>query len=138
MCSHDDQLTLGSIPWHNGIVHVLPWQSVDLGFKSVAQWRSACVPMMISWQQNLLNCSFSTAFLNHSCEEVDNSSVEGRDWLNLNLLNFFNGKNHHPFFWNCHYHFINDIKMRTWNWSVNSIEPGQTAQMCSILLVPAG
>ena len=36
-----------------------------------------------------------------------------------------------------HYHF-RDIKMKTWNWSANSIEPGQTARMCSLAWLYTG
>ena len=31
-----------------------------------------------------------------------------------------------------------DIKMKTWRWSANSIEPGQTAQMCGLAWLYTG
>ena len=49
----------------------------------------------------------------------------------LNLLNFLNVINHLPFLEMCI--IFRDVKMRTWNWSINSTEPGQTARMCRLV-----
>ena len=46
----------------------------------------------------------------------------------LNLLYFLNGIIHLQFF-DLSIISFRHIKMRTWNWSANSIEPGQTARM---------
>ena len=48
--------------------------------------------------------------------------------LTLNLLNFLNVLVYFTFS-ELSINILHDIKMRTWNWSANSIEPGQTAQM---------
>ena len=68
-------------------------------------------------------------------EKIDEQDMHIHRWvilifkLTLNLLNFLNGLVHFPFL-ELSIVIFRNIKMRTWIWSANSIEPGQTAQMC--------
>ena len=48
-------------------------------------------------------------------------------WLNPYHAEFLKCNNPYSIFGTFHYHF-RDIKMKTWSWSANSIEPGQTAR----------
>ena len=57
--------------------------------------------------------------------------------LTLNLLNFLNGIIHLPVLEMSIINFRN-IKMRTWSWTANSIEPCQTPQMCRVAWLYTG
>ena len=57
--------------------------------------------------------------------------------LTFNLLNFLNGIIHLPFLEQSIITFM-DIKMRTQRLSANSIEHGQTAQMCMLAWLNTG
>ena len=50
--------------------------------------------------------------------------------LTLIMPNFLNGKIHLPFL-ALSIIIFRDIKMKTYSWSASSIEPGQTARMCT-------
>ena len=54
--------------------------------------------------------------------------------LNHNLLNYLSWIIHLPFL-ELFITIFSDIKMRTWSWSANSIEPDQTVQICKVWLV---
>ena len=51
--------------------------------------------------------------------------------LTLNLLNFIDVIIHLPVL-ELSIIIIRDIKSRTWSWSANSIEPGQTVRTCTL------
>ena len=55
----------------------------------------------------------------------------------LNLLNFLNGIIHIPFL-ELPIKSFKEVKMLTWSWSANSIESGQTAQICRLAWLYTG
>ena len=57
--------------------------------------------------------------------------------LTLNLLNFLNGIIQLPFL-DLSIIIFRDIKMITWSWSANSIQPGQTEWMCRLAWLYTG
>ena len=75
-----------------------------------------------------------TGFLFTEFHQYDNKNS-----LTLNRLNFINGIIHRPFL-EMSITIFRGIKMRTWSWSANSIEPDQTAQnlMCRLAWLYTG
>ena len=58
--------------------------------------------------------------------------------LTLNLLTFLNGIIHLPSIFGTVNYYFRDVKMKTWSWLTNSIEPGQTARDCMLAWLYSG
>ena len=98
----------------------------------------------------LANFKFWSWYPEHFQKKIDKSrwQVQQIKGLTLNLLNFLNWIIHLPFL-ELYIIMLRDIKTKTWSWSANSVEPGQTVWMCRLTwlytggkglshLVPAG
>ena len=84
---------------------------IDSIHKFVHACFCVCMYMHFVYQNNLSSCKHPAEFLK---------------WNNPPSI-----------FGTVHYHF-RDIKMKTWSWSANSLEPDQTAQKCRLAWLYTG
>ena len=83
---------------------------------------------------------FRFSFIEHASTLTLMLVESESDWncpLTINLLNFLNEIIQFPFL-ELTIIIFRDIKMRSWSWSANSIEPGQTARMFRLAWIYTG